>query len=196
MATTRVVISEEDVDAVGFGDATHEKVETLLRWVRDTERFELAPSVPADYPLAMASDFLMQLGDLEAAWHVAAEAERDPRADPYRTLANLVEVRLRQGRADDARELTNAARADPDVDPLIVEQIGELFERYDLPRDALRWFTIGIRLLESAGAADTLQYDVFCTARFRVRRDAGMPWDMFDRDDVRSQEIFEVSPPE
>jgi hypothetical protein len=59
--------------------------------------------------------------------------------------------------------------------------VAEHFELADTTREALRWFAIGLRVAEqheTGGAA----YPSLLMGRFRVRREAGMPWDGIDEE--------------
>lgn len=175
----RELITEDDVDAMGFGGGSAERIATLLSWVRDEDRFELGPGLSAEYPLSMAVGYLMDAGDFDTAWQVAVEASRHPTTRPFEAHPTMIDVRLRQGRPDDAIALADELRASSHVSPLTAEIVAENFEMADMTRDALRWFTIGLRLAEQheTGGAS---YPSLLMGRFRVRRDAGMPWDGID----------------
>lgn len=194
----RTLITDDDVDALGIGGATREAVDLLLSWVRDTERFRLADDLPADYPLGLAAEYLIDLGEFDEAWSVSREMDAHPRAAPL--AGHLVRIRacLVQGRRDEARAVADGMRRDPRLgdDPMLIEQVTELFELEEMWSDALRWTSIGLRMLEAAGWDDTEQYHVMLTTRFRIRRAADLPWDLTDRADLRSQEIFRVDLPD
>lgn len=192
----RILITEDDVDALGMGGASRPKIETLLGWARDMETFEFEDGLTASYPLAVAAEYLADLGEFEEAKGVAREIATHPTCGPFDGHVQLIEISLREGAVDEARAVGDQLRRVDSVSYFDFERIASAFEMRELWPDAQRWCAIALRRLERDGLEDSDEYDRVLTTRFRIRRAAGLPWDVTDSEDLRSQDIFEIVPPD
>lgn len=186
------------LDDDGKRTLTLERVETLVTWARDRERFTLGEDVTSTHLLCVAADFLEGIGELDEALDLATEASiaRDGRV--FEAHPVLITIHLSAGRVDEALRLADEVRAAlrsmPDiVDDMLVERIADLLEFADAPESdrarllaaAERWYTIGARRA-TVFADDGRAWAIFLSGRFRVRRLQGK------REDVQDAETREL----
>ncbi len=180
------LITEDYVDALQFERINPADREVRLReraarfvaWATD-DRYELEEGLTGAYLLTSAAQHLLSLGDLDEVERLADVIDARPDADEFAADVLRMEVRLRRGDRDGAIALADEVRRERPADPMIAEQIGELFEEFDELQIAERWFTMGVRMAEASDASD-FGYSIMLTARYRVRRTAGKPEDGLD----------------
>jgi hypothetical protein len=111
----------------------------------------------------------MALDRFQRALDDGGEVSVDPRAGIADTLFEL-------DRPDEAREVIEAIRGEPSVDPLTALSIAETLAAYGDLHGALEWATDGVRsCTEGSGVRDTL-----LRTRYRIRVDLGLPEDDLD----------------
>ncbi len=111
----------------------------------------------------------MALDRFQRALDDGGDVSVDPRAGMADTLFEL-------DRPDEAREIIEAIRGEPSVDPLTSLSVAETLVAYGDLHGALEWATKGVRsCTEGGGVRDTL-----LRTRYRIRVDLGLPEDDLD----------------
>lgn len=177
-----ILIREEDVERLSMladGDA-HGRAERLIAWVTDP-RYAFEDGLTGEYPLTLAIEILLDCDDLDRAWQVTELLAQQSDVRSFEAAPLQMEILLRRGDRDAAEGLSDDVRRSRSADIDLCTRIGELFEEYDDPSRAERWFTIGVDVARREGSGDaTLQ--MMLGGRYRIRREAGKPSDAMDEE--------------
>lgn len=155
--------------------------ETFREWATDRERFALAEGVSRAAVLVEAGENFGYAGDHAEALRMYEAARADGGATYVDPRALMVQALYQGGREDAALELADALRKDSPrlVNTFLV--LGGFFEFVDEARRAQRWYSMGIRAMDSGNLPGTeSQYESMLIGRARVRDDLGMPRDALD----------------
>jgi hypothetical protein len=173
---TRVTAAE--LDELEASDADHGEIAAaVLAWA-DDPALEAEPPLTAATLLVAAGEHLLLAGRADEAAAVADRARSHPSAAASQAHPLLVQLALDRGDTDAAAALADEARG-AGYDSAVAQQLGERFELAgDLDR-AERWYVLGARALETAGADDE-QRALLLRDRYRVRRDGRKPADVLD----------------
>jgi len=155
--------------------------ETLRAWATDTEHFTLADDVSRAAVLVESGENFGYAGDHAEAlrmYEAACDDGGPTYADPR---ALIVQALYEGGRTDAALELADALRKDSPrlVNTFLV--LGGFFELVDEFTQAQRWYSMGIRAMDSGNVPGSeSQYESMLIGRARVRDELGMPRDALD----------------
>jgi tetratricopeptide (TPR) repeat protein len=155
--------------------------ETLRAWATDDEHFTLAEGVSRAAVLVEAGDNFGYAGDHAEALRMY-EAARDDGGPTYvDPRALIVQALYQGGRKDAALQLADAMRRDSPqlINTFLV--LGGFFELVDESQQAQRWYSMGIRAMDSGNVPGSeSQYETMLLGRARVRDELGMPRDTLD----------------
>lgn len=177
------VITQNDFDDVRqrIGRVDGSIAETLRAWAMEPERFRLADDLSRAAVLIEAGEDFGYAGN-----HVEAlrmyEAARDDGGPAYvDPRALIVQALYQGGQTDAALELADVLRKEAPrlVNTFLV--LGGLFELVDEFKQAQRWYSMGIRAMDSGNVPGTeSQYESMLIGRARVRSELGLPQDTLD----------------
>lgn len=155
--------------------------ETLRDWAIDPERFTLADDVSRAELLVQAGESFGYARDHAEALRMF-EAARDDGGPTYvDPRALMVQALYEGGRKDAAIELADALRKDAPRTVSTYLVLGGFFELVDELRASQRWYSMGIRAMDSGNVPGTeAQYESMLIGRARIRSELGMPSDTLD----------------
>ena len=155
--------------------------ETLRAWAIDTEHFALAEDVSRAAVLVEAGENFGYAGDHAEAFRLYELAREDGGPSYVDPRALMVQALYQGGRTDASLELADALRKDSPqlVNTFLV--LGGFFELVDELKQAQRWYSMGIRAMDSGNVPGSeSQYESMLLGRARVRSELGMPRDTLD----------------
>lgn len=155
--------------------------ETLRSWATDTENYTLAPDVARAAVLVEAGETFGYAGDHAEAYRLFDAARADGGETYVDPRALMVQALYEGGRKDAALELADALRKEGprDVNSFLV--IGGFLEVADELTAAQRWFSMGIRAMDSGNVRGSeSQYESMLMGRARVRGALGLARDTLD----------------
>lgn len=155
--------------------------ETLREWAMNTDRFALAGDVSRAAVLVEAGENFGYAGDHAEALRMYEAARNDGGSTYVDPRALMVQALYQGGRTDAALELADALRKDAPrlVNTFLV--LGGFFELVDELKQAQRWYSMGIRAMDSGNLPGSeSQYESMLIGRARVRSELGMPQDTLD----------------
>jgi hypothetical protein len=155
--------------------------ETLRSWATDAASFTLADDVSRAAVLVEAGENFGYAGDHAEALRMYEAARDDGGAAYVDPRALVVQALYQGGHTDAALELADALRkgAPQLVNTFLV--LGGFFELVDEFRQAQRWYSMGIRAMDSGNVPGAeSQYESMLIGRARVRSELGMPRDALD----------------
>lgn len=137
-----------------------------------------------------AADHLQVLGQFDEARALLQQIGPEDEPGAIHPAARLLDLELAAGNPDEVAELSRtllAASRNGDLTEQDHHFVGESLEEHGRERDALRWFSIPLRMVDPD---DLWALPIGCVhGRYRVRRVLGMPFDGYDR---ASEEIKEI----
>jgi hypothetical protein len=128
--------------------------------------------------LACAGEHWQMRGEYDEARRCYGEARADDGDTMIDVWAHLLSLALDEGDEDQVRAMDRSLRVAVSVDALEPDNclfVGESYEHHGRLKEALRWFTMPL----TWGEEDDLD-EVCLRARWRVRRDLGLPVDRLD----------------
>ena len=155
--------------------------ETLRDWATDEEHFTLADDVSRAALLVEAGENFGYAGNHAEALRLYEAAREDGGPSYVDPRALMVQALYQGGRTDAALELADALRKDSPqlVNTFLV--LGGFFELVDELKQAQRWYSMGIRAMDSGNVPGSeSQYESMLLGRARVRSELGMPRDTLD----------------
>jgi hypothetical protein len=177
------LITQNDFDDVRLraDRADGSIAETLRAWAMETDRYRLADDVSRAAVLIEAGEDFGYAGDHAEALRMY-EAARDDGGPAYVDPRALIVQALHQGgQTDAALELADALRKESPRQLNTFLVLGGFFELVDEFKQAQRWYSMGIRAMDSGNVAGSeSQYESMLIGRARVRSELGMPRDPLD----------------
>ena len=155
--------------------------ETLRSWALEPERYELAADVSRAAVLVEAGENFGYAGDHAEALRMfeAARLDGGPTYADARALS--VQALYQGGRKDSAFELANALRKEGPDHATTYLLLGSFFELVDEYRLSQRWYSMGIRAMDSGNAPGSeQQYESMLIGRARVRSELQLAPDTLD----------------
>jgi len=155
--------------------------ETLRAWASDEEHFTLAEEVSRAAVLVEAGENFGYAGDHAEALRMYEAAREDGGPAYVDPRALMVQALYQGGRKDAALQLADALRKDSPqlVNTFLV--LGGFFELVDEAQQAQRWYSMGIRAMDSGNVPGSeSQYETMLLGRARVRDELGLPRDTLD----------------
>lgn len=178
------VIDTRGLDDVRRREAYLERAEQLIAWAERPEEYELDDDVAVSHLLCVAAEMAGFAGELDRGIEIARRAVESADSDtPFAGHPTLIELLLKAGEVTEAHALLDQVRAGvrhEDVDVLMMERLGESLEAHGDPGRAERWYSIGLRLLESRDAVDGRSYAMLASLRRRARGAQGKGQDAYD----------------
>ncbi len=192
----RITLDDVEEMEISGGGTEHQRamVATLREWATDSSRFVLDDDVSPVYLLTVAAEHLDMLGEPDEALSVAEQARSLPQAGAIEVHPTLISFALARGDREEANRLAAEVRRSGLATALDAEQIAESFELADLPIEAQRWFAIGLRIVTRDDQEGSHQHLVLASGRFRVRRAAGLDWDVLDHETADWRERAGLAP--
>jgi hypothetical protein len=182
----RRVITQNDFDDVR--DRAHRGegqdraiAETLRDWATDAEHYTLADGVSRASVLLEAGENFGYAGDSAEAVRMFEAARADGGATYVDPRALMVQALYEGGAKDASLELAGALRkaAGKPLSTYLV--LGGFFELADELQASQRWYSMGIRAMDSGNTAGSeQQYESMLIGRARVRSELGLPGDTLD----------------
>ena len=177
------VITQNDFDDVRqrTGRVDGSIAETLRAWAMEPDRYRLADDLSRAAVLIEAGEDFGYAGN-----HVEAlrmyEAARDDGGPAYvDPRALIVQALYQGGRSDAALELADALRKESPRQLSTFLVLGGFFELVDELKQAQRWYSMGIRAMDSGNVPGSeSQYESMLIGRARVRSELGLPQDTLD----------------
>ena len=155
--------------------------ETLRDWATDTERFSLADDVSRAAVLLEAAENFGYAGDFVEALRLFDAARVDGGPTYVDPRALMVQALYQGGNKDAALELANALRRERPADVNVFLIVGGFFEFVDELQSAQRWYSMGIRAMDSGNVSGSeSQYETMLIGRARVRDELGLAHDTLD----------------
>lgn len=155
--------------------------ETLRAWATDAERYALTEDVSRASVLVEAGENFGYAGDHAEALRMYEAAREDGGVAYVDPRALMVQALYQGGQTDAALELADALRKDS---PRLVSTflvLGGFFELVDEFRQAQRWYSMGIRAMDSGNVSGSeSQYESMLIGRARVRSELVLPRDTLD----------------
>lgn len=177
------LITQNDFDDVRLraDRADGSIAETLRAWAMETDRYRLADEVSRAAVLIEAGEDFGYAGNHAEALRMY-EAARDDGGPAYVDPRALIVQALHQGgQTDAALELADALRKESPRQLNTFLVLGGFFELVDEFKQAQRWYSMGIRAMDSGNVAGSeSQYESMLIGRARVRSELGMPRDTLD----------------
>lgn len=177
------LITQNDFDDVRLraDRADGSIAETLRAWAMETDRYRLADDVSRAAVLIEAGEDFGYAGNHAEALRMY-EAARDDGGPAYVDPRALIVQALHQGgQTDAALELADALRKESPRQLNTFLVLGGFFELVDEFKQAQRWYSMGIRAMDSGNVAGSeSQYESMLIGRARVRSELGMPRDTLD----------------
>jgi len=177
------LITQNDFDDVRLraDRADGSIAETLRAWAMETDRYRLADDVSRAAVLIEAGEDFGYAGDHAEALRMY-EAARDDGGPAYvDPRALIVQALYQGGQTDAALELADALRKESPRQLNTFLVLGGFFELVDEFKQAQRWYSMGIRAMDSGNVAGSeSQYESMLIGRARVRSELGMPRDTLD----------------
>lgn len=177
------LITQNDFDDVRLraDRADGSIAETLRAWAMETDRYRLADDVSRAAVLIEAGEDFGYAGNHAEALRMY-EAARDDGGPAYvDPRALIVQALYQGGQTDAALELADALRKESPRQLNTFLVLGGFFELVDEFKQAQRWYSMGIRAMDSGNVAGSeSQYESMLIGRARVRSELGMPRDTLD----------------
>ncbi|GAB3613799.1 tetratricopeptide repeat protein [Humibacter ginsengisoli] len=177
------LITQNDFDDVRLraDRADGSIAETLRAWAMETDRYRLADEVSRAAVLIEAGEDFGYAGNHAEALRMY-EAARDDGGPAYvDPRALIVQALYQGGQTDAALELADALRKESPRQLNTFLVLGGFFELVDEFKQAQRWYSMGIRAMDSGNVAGSeSQYESMLIGRARVRSELGMPRDTLD----------------
>lgn len=181
----RPPLSYDDVEQLEVPGGTPEQhraaADVLVGWAAESHPDDVGVTPAA--LLAAAAEHLQLAGDKDAALalfrravEAPGDAEPDKRCYLHAALLDAGDTAAARALADEIR------RSGPD-DPAVYEFVGENFEMAGDPREAVRWFTMGLTRMDRRGGTsdeDARYWERLTVCRRRARHALGYPPDELD----------------
>ncbi len=155
--------------------------ETLRSWATEPDRYTLADGVSRAAVLVEAGENFGYAGDHAEALRMFEAAREDGGPTYVDPRALIVQALYQGGRKDAALELAEVLRRERPSDVNVFLVLGGFFELVDEHRAAQRWYSMGIRAMDSGNVAGSeSQYETMLIGRARVRDELGLRPDTLD----------------
>ncbi|GAB3802692.1 hypothetical protein GCM10028798_20430 [Humibacter antri] len=155
--------------------------ETLRAWAMEPERFSLADDVSRAAVLVEAGDDFGYGGDHAEALRMYEAARDDGGATYVDPRALIVQGLYQIGQTASALELADALRKESPRQLNTFLVLGGFFELVDEFKQAQRWYSMGIRAMDSGNVPGSeSQYESMLIGRARVRSELGVRQDTLD----------------
>jgi hypothetical protein len=155
--------------------------ETLRSWALDVDHFTLAEDVSRAAVLIEAGENFGYAGDFAEALRMFETARTDGSPTYVDPRALIAQALYQGGQKDVALELANAIRKEGSGDINTFLVLAGFFELVDERQAAQRWYSMGIRAMDSGNVAGSeSQYESMLIGRARVRSELGLRPDTLD----------------
>lgn len=170
-------------------DEVHDHIDT---WVIDPRVETLGPATELLATMAVGDagriDVLMVIadhqalrGEVDRALATLDQAAADPGADRDLIEAMRVAYLIEGGRGDEAEpDLRELRRRGSALPAEALERVADALEETGRLREAMRWFTIGLRDLDPQHDLPEHDEEFALIGRWRVRQALGLPADHYD----------------
>jgi len=155
--------------------------ETLRSWATDAGLYALAEDVSRAAVLVEAGENFGYAGDHAEALRMFEAARADGGSIYVDIRALMVQALYQGGQKDAALELANALRKESPDQITTFLVLSSFFELVDEFQAAQRWFSMGIRAMDSGNVPGSeQQYESMLIGRARVRNELGLAQDTLD----------------
>jgi tetratricopeptide (TPR) repeat protein len=155
--------------------------ETLRSWATEAELYALAEDVSRAAVLVEAGENFGYAGDHAEALRMFEAARADGGSTYVDIRALMVQALYQGGQKDAALELANALRKESPDQITTFLVLSSFFELVDEFQAAQRWFSMGIRAMDSGNVPGSeQQYESMLIGRARVRNELGLAQDTLD----------------
>jgi tetratricopeptide (TPR) repeat protein len=155
--------------------------ETLRSWATEAELYALAEDVSRAAVLVEAGENFGYAGDHAEALRMFEAARADGGSRYVDIRALMVQALYQGGQKDAALELANALRKESPDQITTFLVLSSFFELVDEFQAAQRWFSMGIRAMDSGNVPGSeQQYESMLIGRARVRNELGLAQDTLD----------------
>ena len=140
--------------------------------------------------LQVIADHQSMRGELDAALATLDEAAREPHADADVLRGTRAAYLIGGGRGEEAEPMLLELRSRGSrMAPEALERVAEALEEAGRLREAMRWFTIGLRDLDPQHDLPNHDERSALMGRWRVRRALELPLDHYDDLEREAREI-------
>lgn len=162
-------------------DQDREIAETLRSWASDEAAYTLAADLSRAAVLVEAGENFGYAGDHAEALRMFEAARRDGGPVYADVRALMVQALYQGGQTEAALELANALRRESPDQITTYLVLSSFFELVDEHQAAQRWYSMGIRAMDSGNVPGSeQQYESMLIGRARVRAELELAPDTLD----------------